>query len=104
MIRRPPRSTLFPYTTLFRLLMNVLTQAVVSEVGVQGLTSKMDGSILGFAAAATVASAILFGLIPAWRVARSGVSQMLKEQGSNASAGLGHVRFRKVLVAAPAGV
>ncbi len=80
-------------------LMNVLTQAVVSEVGVQGLTSKMDGSILGFAAAATVASAILFGLIPAWRVARSGVSQMLKEQGSNASAGLGHVRFRKVLVA-----
>src|SRR5258708_7413786 len=85
-------------------LMNVLTQAVVSEVGVQGLTSKMDGSILGFAAAATVASAILFGLIPAWRVARSGVSQMLKEQGSNASAGLGHVRFRKVLVAAPAGV
>src|SRR5260370_2807602 len=59
----------------------------------------VDGRMLGFAAAATVASAILFGLIPAWRVARSGVSQMLKEQGSNASAGLGHVRFRKVLVA-----
>jgi len=80
-------------------LMNILTQAVVSEVGVQGLTSKLDGSILAFAAAATLASAVLFGVIPAWRVARTGVSQMLKDQGSNASAGPGHVRFRKVLVA-----
>jgi predicted permease len=80
-------------------LMNILTQAVVSEGAVQGLTSTLDGSILGFAAAATVASAVLFGLIPAWRVAKSGVSQMLKDQGSNVSAGPGHVRFRKFLVA-----
>src|SRR4051812_49711756 len=27
MIRRPPRSTLFPYTTLFRSLMNAMRQA-----------------------------------------------------------------------------
>jgi predicted permease len=80
-------------------LMNILTQAVVSEGAVQGLTSTLDGSILGFSAAATVASAVLFGLIPAWRVAKSGVSQMLKDQGSNVSAGPGHVRFRKFLVA-----
>src|SRR2546426_12111579 len=56
MIRRPPRSTLFPYTTLFR-------------------------------------------SIPAWRATRTGVSQMLKDQGSTTSAGPGHVRFRKYLVA-----
>ncbi|HUE55354.1 MAG TPA: ABC transporter permease [Candidatus Udaeobacter sp.] len=80
-------------------LMNILTQAVVTEGIVQGITAKVDGSILGFALAATGTSAILFGLIPAWRVAKSGVSQMLKDQGSNASAGPGHVRFRKVLVA-----
>src|SRR5438477_3895072 len=48
--------------------MNILTQAVVSEGGVQGITSRVDGSALGFAAGATVVSALLFGRIPAWRV------------------------------------
>ena len=81
-------------------LMNILTQLVVSEGGVHGIISSVDRSVLGFAAAATAVSAILFGLLPAWRVARTGVSQMLKDQGSNSSAGPGHVRFRKVLVAA----
>jgi predicted permease len=80
-------------------LMNILTQAVVSEGGVQGITSKADGSTLGFAAGATVASALLFGLIPAWRATRVGISQMIKDQGSTSSAGLAHVRFRKFLVA-----
>src|SRR3989440_566444 len=80
-------------------IMNILTQAVVSEAGVQGITAHVDGTVLGFAAAATVVSALLFGLIPAWRVTRTGVSQMLKDQGSTTSAGPGHVRFRKVLVA-----
>jgi predicted permease len=80
-------------------LMNILTQLVVSEGGLHGITASVDGGVLGFAAAATLVSALLFGLIPAWRVARTGVSQMLKDQGSNSSAGPGHVRFRKVLVA-----
>jgi predicted permease len=80
-------------------LMDILTQAVISEGGVQGLTSKVDGRVLGFVAATTAVSAILFGVIPAWRVARAGISQMLKDQGSTLSAGLAHVRFRKFLVA-----
>jgi len=80
-------------------LMNILTQAVVTEGGVQGLNSRVNGNVLGFAVVATVVSALLFGLIPAWRVARTGVSQMLKDQGSTSSAGPGHVRFRKFLVA-----
>jgi predicted permease len=80
-------------------IMNILTQAVVSEAMVQGITAKVDGSVLGFAAAATVLSALLFGLVPAWRATRTGVSQMMKDQGSTASAGVSHVRFRKFLVA-----
>jgi predicted permease len=79
--------------------MNILTQAIVSEAGVRGITAKVDGSVLAFAGAATVASALLFGLIPAWRATRTGVSQMMKDQGSTTSAGPGHVRFRKFLVA-----
>jgi len=80
-------------------IMNILTQAVVSEAGIEGITAQVDGGVLGFAAAATGISALLFGLIPAWRATRTGVSQMLKDQGSTTSAGPGHVRFRKYLVA-----
>jgi predicted permease len=80
-------------------IMNILTDAVVSEAGVQGITAKVDGSLLGFAAGATLLSAMLFGLIPAWRATRTGISQMIKDQGSTASAGVSHVRFRKYLVA-----
>jgi predicted permease len=80
-------------------IMNILTQAVVSETGVLGITARVDGGVLGFAAAATVVSALVFGLIPAWRATRTGVSQMMKDQGSTTSAGPGHVRFRKFLVA-----
>src|SRR2546430_12216957 len=38
MIRRPPRSTLFPYTTLFRSLLDVL------EAGGSGYVNKMSSS------------------------------------------------------------
>ena len=79
--------------------MKVLTEAVVSEAMVQGITAEVDGSVLGFAVTATALSALLFGLVPAWRATRIGVSQMLKDQGSTTSAGQGHVRFRKYLVA-----
>src|SRR6266487_541255 len=80
-------------------IMNILTRAVVSEAGVQGITAQVDSSVMGFAAAATAVSAVLFGLIPAWRATRAGASQMMKDQGSTTSAGPGHVRFRKFLVA-----
>ncbi len=80
-------------------VMNILTGAVVSEAGVQGITARVDGSVLGFTAAATGVSGLLFGLIPAWRATRTGVSQMMKDQGSTTSAGPGHARFRKYLVA-----
>jgi predicted permease len=80
-------------------LMNILTRAVVSDTGIMGITSHMSGTILAFAAAATLLSGLLFGLLPAWRVARTTITQSLKDQGSTASAGPAHVRFRKVLVA-----
>jgi len=80
-------------------LMDILTRVVVSEGGIRGLSSKVDGSILWFAIGATIASGLLFGLVPAWRVTRTTVSEMLKNQGSTSSAGPSHVRFRKFLVA-----
>jgi putative ABC transport system permease protein len=80
-------------------LMRILTPIVVANAGVQGLTEKLDPNVLAFAIGATVLSGIFFGLIPAWRVTRMGVSDVIKDQGSTSSASVSHVGFRKVLVA-----
>jgi len=80
-------------------LVNILTRAVVSDSGIMGLSSSIDSSVLAFALGVTLLSGILFGLIPAWRVARSTITQSLKDQGASMSAGPTHVRFRKALVA-----
>ncbi len=80
-------------------LMNILTSSVVSDAGILGIRSDMDATVLSFAIAATLLSAVFFGLLPAWRVARSTVTQTLKDQGSTSSTGPAHVRFRKTLVA-----
>src|SRR2546430_11836416 len=45
MIRRPPRSTLFPYTTLFRSL-----DAVAGGVTAEGLKTRCDPPRLGLSA------------------------------------------------------
>src|SRR3712207_8980755 len=55
MIRRPPRSTLFPYTTLFRSRIGVLTgggdcpglNAVIRSV-VRTATTSYDSTVVGF--------------------------------------------------------
>src|SRR2546430_10141872 len=43
MIRRPPRSTLFPYTTLFR-SGGILTQLAVAESDAQRVRKQMEGN------------------------------------------------------------
>src|SRR3989475_3573180 len=42
MIRRPPRSTLFPYTTLFRSELGVAGKDVLLEHGGEGLYQPLD--------------------------------------------------------------
>jgi putative ABC transport system permease protein len=80
-------------------LIRVLTPIVVANQGIQGLSSKLDPTVLVFAMGATLLSGILFGVVPAWRVTRSTVSERIKDQGSTSSASASHVRFRKALVA-----
>src|SRR5438046_7695606 len=45
MIRRPPRSTLFPYTTLFRSLNPIVVEAFIRQIetGASGVTHAHDG-------------------------------------------------------------
>src|SRR5258706_8812231 len=44
MIRRPPRSTLFPYTTLFRSLVEVVNGLKERGIGFRSLTEQIDAS------------------------------------------------------------
>src|SRR3712207_7765827 len=67
MIRRPPRSTLFPYTTLFRsswLLSPLLTMAVNALLAAVGLLS-VGIVFITWVAAHALATALL-----AWYIAR----------------------------------
>src|SRR5437899_4277625 len=60
MIRRPPRSTLFPYTTLFRSL-----------------------RALGFMFVVSMLTGVLSGLAPALESARADLNSTIKEGGQN---------------------
>ena len=80
-------------------LNSVLMPIMAANASIQGLTPRLDIGVLGFAIAATLLSGIFFGIIPAWRVTRSSVTDVIKDQGSTSSASVSHVRFRKVLVA-----
>jgi predicted permease len=86
-------------TLLGTWLMRILTPVVISNAGIHGLSDSLDKGVLGFAIAATALSGIFFGLIPAWRVTRMDVTEVVKDQGSTSSASVSHVGFRKLLVA-----
>ena len=57
----------------------------------------VDGQVLLYTLAATMTSALLFGLAPAVQLARVGVGDTLK-QGGRTVAGGAHQRLRRVLV------
>ncbi len=80
-------------------LISVLTPIVVANEGIHGLTANLDPTVLVFAAGTSLVSGLFFGILPALRVTRSSVSEVIKNQGSTSSASVSHVRFRKVLVA-----
>lgn len=59
----------------------------------------VDADVLSYAVAATLVSAVLFGLAPALRLARAGVGETLKD-GGRTVAGSSHQRVRRTLAAA----
>jgi predicted permease len=80
-------------------LTSVLVPIVSTNTEIDGLKAQLDSSVLLYAVAATLISGILFGVLPAWRVTRNSVTDVIKDQGSTSSASVAHVRFRKILVA-----
>ena len=59
----------------------------------------VNGGVLGYTVGAILICALAFGLAPAWRLARAGVSDALRD-GGRAVAGPAHQQTRRMLVAA----
>jgi predicted permease len=64
-----------------------------------GLSATPDARVLLFTTAVTLATAVLFGLVPALRGSRVGTAATLKDEAGSVTGGQGHVRLRKVFVA-----
>src|SRR3712207_7003101 len=64
MIRRPPRSTLFPYTTLFRSAFLVVAAARRGRLGRRVVSASSSPAGGGFGARAMGASFSLLGTLP----------------------------------------
>jgi predicted permease len=58
----------------------------------------LDAQVLAFALAATLAAALLFGVLPAWQVTKNDAGEGLKEHGRSATGSLGRMRSGRLLV------
>jgi predicted permease len=79
---------------------DTLTRLAASGGGVEGLSANLDPRILSFNFAVAVGVGILFGIAPALRFSGSDLNVVLRDQDRSATSGAGHVRIRKVFVAA----
>ncbi len=71
-----------------------------ADPSMAGISSHPDVRVLLFTLALSVASGLLFGIIPSLRATRAELATTLKDQASAvAGGGVGHLRLRKSLVA-----
>src|SRR2546429_9093944 len=101
MIRRPPRSTLFPYTTLFRSLLALLGGVLgvaLAHWGIQIFRAlvgdfpsaesiAIDARVLLFTLGISLLTAFIFGLIPALQASHPDLNNALREGGRRTVAG-----------------
>jgi predicted permease len=72
---------------------------LTSDMFPQVMTPQLDGRVLAFAVVVSSLTALLFGLLPAWRSARPDVNDALKNGGKSATTG-GQRRTQSLLVVA----
>lgn len=75
-----------------------LVAAVPESLGAVGLSAGLDVRLLGFTFALSIATGLLFGVMPAIKATRLNLEATLREQGSSVSGAISQVRFRKGLV------
>ena len=81
-----------------RLIHEAVVRLIVQSDRNFQMSFALDPVVLAFTLAVTVAAALLFGLLPAWQVTRSGAGAMLKEQSRGARGSPGGARWNRVLV------
>jgi predicted permease len=74
-----------------------LLKVIIGDTSRMSLATAPDLRILAFSAAVTLATAILFGLLPAWQASRPPAAA-LKESAGSLAGGVSQARLRKVFV------
>jgi putative ABC transport system permease protein len=69
------------------------------DPAILGLSATPDARVLLFTTAVTLATAVVFGLVPALRGSRVATAATLKDEAGSVTGGQGHVRLRKMFVA-----
>ncbi len=77
-----------------------INTAGLPRLGEDGSLVRMDWRVLGFALVVSIATGILFGLIPALHGSRTTLSETLKESSSRSGTGFRHNKSRSLLVVA----
>lgn len=67
-------------------------------IDLPGAAVAIDWSVFGFTLLASIATGLIFGLVPAWLVSRTDVNHVLRESVRGSSAGRSHQRFRNALI------
>src|SRR5258706_3214051 len=93
MIRRPPRSTLFPYTTLFRSPDSVPRTSDI----------RVDLPVLGFTCAVSAIAVVLFAVAPLIQIREQNLANWIRGAGQRAI-GVGGQALRKTLVVTEIGL
>jgi predicted permease len=80
-----------------RALLSVNT-AGLPRVGTDGAGVSLDWRVLVFTILLTLVTSLIFGLLPAWRSARTNLSSIIKEGGSRSGSGFRQNKARTILV------
>ena len=86
-------------SVLVAVLIVRLISGVVPSNTYLGLAA-LSPTALTFAAGASLATVLVFGLVPAWRVSGTNPGQVMNMQGTRAVSGRGSARFRAMLTTA----
>ena len=83
---------------------SLLLRTLPFDEAARTLSAAPDARVVAFAIAASLATAILFGLAPALQSTRPMLTATLKDESGSVVGGTGHARFRKSLVVAQVGL
>jgi predicted permease len=76
-----------------------------APAGLQRLDEvQVDGRVLWFAFFLSLATGAIFGILPAWRIARADAQQALKTSGTRTTEGRGSLRMREMLIGLEVGL